>query len=131
MSFNITKKAYLLSSSKVNKLDSVCKMKVMKLKPLTCAGNCKEVHLDLVLRKLGDVKKSGLFKVEYSFNGGRMRNQKPDPKFSSLKTKKSAEFAFDIKVPKRLSSKKSLKLDICITYDESAWNIKHLDAHQM
>jgi len=90
MSFNITKKAYLLSSDKVNKLDSVCKMKVMKLKPLTCAGNCKEVHLDLVLRKLGDVKKSGLFKVEYSFDGGRMRNQKPDPKFSSLKTKKSA-----------------------------------------
>ena len=48
MSFNITKKAYLLNSGKVDKLDSVCKMKVMKLKPLRCAGDCKEVHLDLV-----------------------------------------------------------------------------------
>lgn len=131
MSFNIKNKAYLLNSKKVDKLDSLCKMKVLNLKSLTCAGDCKEVHLDLVLKKLGDVKKSGLFVVEYSFNKRKFKVQKPDPKFSSLKTRKSAEFAFDIKVPKTLSKKKSLKLDICITYDESAWSIKHLDAHQM
>tara|TARA_B100001094_G_C18043465_1_gene726208 strand:- start:83 stop:478 length:396 start_codon:yes stop_codon:yes gene_type:complete len=131
MTFSITNKAYLLSARKVNKLESVCKMKVMKLKSLKCQADCKEVHLDLILQKLGDVKKSGLFMVEYSFNDRKFKVQKPDPRLSSLKSKKSGEFAFDIKVPKALCKKNTLKLDICITYDESAWKIKHLDAHQM
>ena len=129
MSFSIKNKAYLIKDD--NKLNNVCKMKVLNLKSLKCDGDCKEVHLDLVLKKLGDIKKSGLFKVEYSFNSSKFKVQKPDPKFTTLKTRRSAEFAFDIKVPKKLSNKKTCKLDICITYDESSWKIRHLDAHQM
>lgn len=129
MSFPITKKAYLIKN--VEKLDNVCKLKVLKLKPLKCAGDCKEVHLDLILKKLDKIRKPGLFMVEYSFNKKRFQKQKPSPRLSTLKNRRTKEFAFDIKVPKSLSNKKTVRLDICISYDQSAWKIKHLDAHQM
>jgi len=129
MSFSIKNKAYLIKNTE--KLDNVCKLKVLKLKPLKCDGDCKEVHLDLILKKLDKLKKPGLFMVEYSFDKKRFKKQKPSPRLSILKNRSTKEFAYDIKVPKSLSNKKTLRLDICITYDQSAWKIKHLDAHQM
>ena len=129
MSFSIKNKAYLIKNTE--KLDNVCKLKVLKLKPLKCDGDCKEVHLDLILKKLDKIQKPGLFMVEYSFDKKRFKKQKPSPRLSILKSRRTKEFAYDIKVPKSLSNKKSVRLDICISYDQSAWKIKHLDAHQM
>ena len=119
---SIKHRAYIVKN--VNKLPSVCKLKVIHVKPLSCRGDCGEVHVDMKLKRT----KRGKFKVLYSFDNRSFKEVKPDKALSRIK---SAKVAFDIKVPKSLRKKKTVKLKLKIIYDETAFKIKHFDAHEM
>tara|TARA_B100001094_G_C18159655_1_gene788505 strand:- start:1742 stop:2134 length:393 start_codon:yes stop_codon:yes gene_type:complete len=130
MSFSIKNKAYLIKKNQLVKLRNECLKKVLKLKPLKCNGNAGEVHFDVILKKLGKLNEKGLFKVEYRFNKDKMKVKRPKPKLSTVKHK-VGELAYDLKIPEKLKKMKTITLDIVITYDESKFEIAHLDAHEM
>jgi len=116
-------KAYIIKN--IDELK--CTMKTCEFKEMTCSGSAGEIHCDMKIKKKGD--KTGLLKVEYSFNdSSRFLTQKPDKSISKID--KLTEVAYDIKIPKRLQKNKTIRLKIRVTYEPHLWSINFVDTHE-